>query len=376
MAIDNVTRIPSKELSLSLADNGQLAIFTPWIDLAVKVDASERSWVEQACRLYQDEPQQEYVQRFLHNLKDYPIYYTQPRDIKQFDSDTLESTCFDLSYIDFSSPKAFIDTVGIPFDERIIDYMPVNWQWNLDEILEKSKIIGTEYYDPTSINTSLALTRLESVSKNSQERQGVIPIFKKLLKSDEQSFFRYVGWSARQSHYLTLNSEKMLANAIDYFPKLKSVLHEYIEDEKGHHLFFEDILSKLDYGVDDFSPAASMRYFVDAFFLTGRKSALAFLNLIDFSEAYTFDEADPLSVLIEHSSKPNAGQGYKQHYQINCEHDHSDLGYSFCLLLSPQRREDCILAVRIYELCSHLLASMDANIETLAVVQKQLEKVF
>ncbi len=367
MEISNpAIRIPYEGLKSTWISETQLSISSPWMNLTFEVDAKEKPWVQEATELLPANSEHTSVQRFLEGLKDYPLFYTKPRTIEDFQLDKHELTAYSLEHIDFSSPETFIDSLQIPFKKELKQSLPQKWQWPVNDILNKAKIAQVNLYDPITIHTYLSLIRLESAKRGWEGSGGIYNILNQVLHKDEKSFFRYIGWCARQSHYLTSNAEKVLQNAIDHFPRLREQLEIYLADESGHDKFLADVLDKLGFNVNDFELNAATQFFVDALFGMGNCSALAFINLVDFSEAYSFSETDPLSELLKKSSKPNAGKGYQKHYEINFGHDHDMICYSFCSHLGPQHKKDCLLTIRIYELCSTLINSMEGRVENLA----------
>lgn len=363
----NITRVPYAKLTFNWGNNAHLTIKTPWLDVTLEIDEKEKPWIQEATELAHSNPAHPSVQKFFEALKEYPLFYTQPRTESAFANETLETTQFPLDHIDFSSPKTCIQTLRMNFDEALLDDLPDTWLWSADEILEHAQIPGTDLYDPLTVNTYLPLIRLAHARNGWEGSGGIYNILEEALENDEERFFTYMGWTARQSHYLTSNAENIIENGIKNFPVLRRDLQEYLADETGHHKFLTEVLDKLEFTVDDFELNAAIKFFVASLCGMADRSALAYINLIDFSEAYAYEEKDPLSELLKKSSKPNAGDGYQKHYQINFGHDHDMIAYAFCSKLGPQRKEDSLLAIRICELCSLLINAMEKNVNQFAL---------
>lgn len=365
--MNSVTRVPYSKLAFHWQDDAHLSISAPWINLEFEIDAKEKPWIKEATDFAHSDPTHASVQKLLDQLKKFPIFYTLPRPETAFDGEELETTLFPLDHVDFSTPKSCINTLRMDFDEALLNDLPDTWLWSADEILEHAHIAGTDLYDPLTVNTYLPLIRLAHARNGWEGSGGIYNILEEALENDEARFFTYMGWTARQSHYLTSNAENIIENGIKNFPVLRRDLQEYLADETGHHKFLTEVLDKLEFTVDDFELNAAIKFFVASLCGMADRSALAYINLIDFSEAYAYEEKDPLSELLKKSSKPNAGDGYQKHYQINFGHDHDMIAYAFCSKLGPQRKEDCLLAIRICELCSLLINAMEKNVNQFAL---------
>jgi len=130
----------------------------PWLSMEIGVAESEKSWIKDAIENLHESSLNENTQRFIKDLKDYPLFYLKPRSIDDFKDQDLQSGSS--LNVDMTTPQRFIETVGIPFDPMLEKDVPQQWTWNWEKIIEKARINGTDLYDPLSFVSYLICYRL------------------------------------------------------------------------------------------------------------------------------------------------------------------------------------------------------------------------
>ncbi|OJX03714.1 MAG: hypothetical protein BGO76_00110 [Caedibacter sp. 38-128] len=354
--------LPYETLSVSWSNNNKkLNLTLPWLSMEIDVDPVEKLWIEKAINFLHKDPFQGETQRFIKELKDYPLFYYKPRLIDEFKNQNLEgSKSFN---VDYSTPLNFFNSAQIPADPALQHDIPLKWEWEWDKILNKCRIEGTELYDPLSFISYLICYRLQWESTSWSGQDGLGKKLEELLKKDEQKFFKAIGWISKQSYFITKNFCDGLRPALTYFPKAHDLIEHFINDEAGHHKFMDQVFSDLNLKNDDYEVGPATRWVLAAHNRMAIFSPLAFTAMINLFEAAFYEGQDPISRVIKKSSKPQAARGYDLHYKINQEHRHCDMPLIFAQRIAPQPKEHLILTLAIFELTLHFLDQMEKRLD-------------
>lgn len=355
-------QIPHETLQVTWNDNDtSFSIQLPWLNMEIDVDPQEKSWIKKATEYLLTNPSHPDVQRFLKELNDYTMSYEAPRSLDQFDAEKLQAVP-ELN-IDFSTPQKLFGALklrDLPFLEK---HIPSAWTWNWEKILAKAHIEGTNLFDPVSFVSYLICYRLEWESTSWSGQDGLGQLLEKYLKKDEDTFFRMIGWITCQSWYVTMTSCDAMRPALEHFSKASDVIHHFIADEAGHYKFMEQVFEDIGKNKQDFEVGEGTKWLLDTHEKMALLSPLAFSAMINMFEAAYYEGKDPISRVIEMSSKPHASRGFDLHYKINQEHRHCDMPLHLAKRLMPQPKEHLQLTMSIFELTLHFLDTMEKNIE-------------
>jgi hypothetical protein len=353
--------IPHEKLSINWNHNNEgFQLSLPWLSMDIDVEKQDKDWIKEATHYLHLEPANQNVQKFIEQLKDYPIFYIQPRKIEDFQTKTLQP-CPKIN-IDCSSPKTLIETLGCKLEDDLKGDVLSNWTWDQEKILEKAHITGTDLYDPVSLVTYLICYRLEWESTTWSGQDGFGQFLEELLKQDEQKFFRTIGWISKQSWYVTMESCHSMEPALTSFPVGKELVNHFIHDEVGHYKFMEQVFGDLDLNKDDFPVAAGTKWLLEAHKRVASLSPLAFSAMINLFEAAYYEGQDPISRVIKLSSKPHAARGYDLHYKINQEHRHCDMPVLLSRHLAPQTRSHAELTLGLFEQTLYFLDQLEIKL--------------
>ena len=256
---------PYHDLKVSWINDNEISISTPWINVTFEIEKEMKSSIRNAIFNLHTDPLSSEVQAFLQPLKDYFVSYILPRTLSEFEGLDLETQTCNLDFIDFSTPLSLLRTLGIEYDPSLENDCQASWKWKTDDVLRKSRIPGTDLYDPLSFITSLNLMRLENEGKEEIAQRGLYDILGETLKTNEELFFRYMGWVSRQSHYITSTVCHKFDIPIQRSPILREHLEHYRGDEVGHHKFMEQTLDDLGFKVEDFELGNATKFLSDSF---------------------------------------------------------------------------------------------------------------
>ena len=346
-------------------DSFELAL--PWVDISLDVEDKEKSWIEEATHNLHEKPELPSVQKFFETLKAYPLSYQRPRTLEAFEKQDLQPCPDTLAKVDFSTPETFIKTIGVPFSPSLEQDAPPQWTWEMEKILDKAKIPGTDLYDPISLITYLICYRLDWESETWSGQDGMGQILEKIRLNDEVRFFKMVGWISRQSHYVTTQFHISVLPALKHFSKARETLEHFINDEVGHFRFMDQTIADLGFkGAQEFSLGDATRWMLDVFEKLGKISPMAFSAMINVFEAAYYEGQDPLSRVIKRSSKPQAAKGYDMHYKINQDHRHCDMPVILGRYCAPQQKDHALLTVHLFEVTLNLLDIMEKRLDKIS----------
>ena len=335
----------------------------PWLSIEMDVTEEDKGWIQDAVAHLHTDPLSDNVQKFIQELKDYPICYTKPRMLKDFQGQDLQP-CHDMS-VDPSTPSRLIETFGCPIRDALKQDIPPGWTWDREWILDKARIEGTDLYDPLTLVSYLICYRLDWENRTWSGQDGFGKLLEATLKEDEQRFFNMIGWVAKQSWYVTTESYEAMKPALTHFPKNGGWIEHFMTDEIGHYKFMEQVFDDLSLNKEDFPVGDGTKWLLDCHKRTAIISPLAFSAMINLFEAAYYEGKDPISRVVELSSRPHAARGYDMHYKINQEHRHCDMPTNLAACLAPQTRDHALLTLGIFELTLKFLDKMEQNLKTL-----------
>lgn len=354
--------IPYETLSVNWVDNNnKLYLVLPWLSMEIDIDCKERPWIKAAIDHLHIDPLNDLTQRFIRELKDYPIFYYEPRTIEEFANHELEQG--KSIKFDYSNPLNFFNTVHISDDSSLFEVIPQQWMWDWDKILNKCRIEETELYDPLSFVSYLICYRLQYESTSWVGQNGLGQMLDKLVKKDESKFFQAIGWITKQSYYITKNFCNGLYPTFENFSKATDLIEHFINDEIGHHKFMEQVFDDLNLNIENFEVGSATKWILAAHHKMAMISPLAFAAMINLFEAAYYEGQDPISEAIKKSSKPEAARGYDLHYKINQEHRHCDMPLIITQRIAPQPKEHLMLTLAIFELTLHFLDQMEKRLD-------------
>ncbi len=357
--------IPYEKMSINWVEPSQttdegFVLTLPWLSMEFDVEQEDKSWIQDATRRLHAHPESENVQKFIRQVKDYPVFYVKPRQIKEFEGKDLQE-CASLD-VDTSTPSRLVETFGCPIEASLKEDILSGWTWDWEKILNKARIEGTELYDPVSLVSYLICYRLDWESRSWLGKDGFGIFLETLLKKDEQQFFQVIGWIARQSWHVTTETYGAMKPALTRFPKMREVVSHFMTDEIGHYKFMEQVFDALDLNREDFPVGDATKWLLDCHRRTADISPLAFSAMVNIFEAAYYEGKDPISRVVELSSRPHAAHGYDMHYKINQEHRHCDMPVHMASRLAPQTHGHVLLTLGIFELTLNFLDRMEQKL--------------
>ncbi|OJW54964.1 MAG: hypothetical protein BGO67_05090 [Alphaproteobacteria bacterium 41-28] len=356
-----MTYVPHEKLSINWGPHDKsFALSLPWVSMEVGVTKEDYPWIKDATNHLHDSVSNQNVQRFVSELKEYPIFYIQRRRLEEFKEQVLQP-CPDLN-VDSSTPASLIATFGCEIAGELKKDVPTKWTWDWEKILSKARIAGTNLYDPVSFISYLICYRLEWENTTWSGQDGFGKFLEHLLEEDEDKFFQAMGWVVKQSWYVTSEACQVMKPALIHFEKARDLLHHYIHDEAGHHKFMEIVFEDLGMNKDNFPVGTGTKWQMDAFAKTAVISPLAFSALINLFEAAFYDGQDPISRILKKSSKPQAAHGYDLHYKINQDNRHCDMPVQLASYLAPQTYSHVALTLGIFELTLNFYNCMEKEL--------------
>lgn len=353
--------IPHEKLVINWNSKGDsFGLSLPWLSMEIDVEEEDKGWIQDATDNLQSSPLSQNVQRFITQLEDYPVFYIQPRNLEDFKEQDLQS-CTALT-VDSSTPFSLLETFGCPISDGLKNESIPAWTWDWEKVLGKTRIPGTDLYDPVSLISYLICYRLEWESATWSGQDGFGQFLERLLKQDEKQFFQAIGWISKQSWFVTTESCQGMEPALTHFAKAHDLLDHYIRDELGHHKFMEQVFEDIGLDKHDFPVSSGTKWLLNAHKRAAQISPLVFSAMINLFEAAYYEGQDPISRVIKLSSKPYAAQGYDLHYKINQEHRHCDIPLLLAAHLAPQTYDHAALTLGLFELTLNFLDKIEKDL--------------
>jgi hypothetical protein len=350
-----VQYIPHEPLSVQwIPLTSMLSLNLPWLSLEIEIEEEQKEWITQAVEKLKSDPTHALTQKFLENLREYPVSYYKARPIEEIPSREglmpEEFLAFDLV-----TPRSLIKSINSSLQQHIPDLLPDVWSWSAEEMSKAAQIQNSNYYDPLSIVSYLIGKRLETESITGQVRADLPQQLDKLRENKESLFFDTMKILLRQTHYVTNRFEKCSGPALQKFSAAESVIKKFMDEEHGHDRLMVASLKEL--GCDDvntISPFDTTVLVMELFKNAAQTSPLAFTLMVGYFEGVTIAESDPLADVLEKSTKPQAAKGYALHHKINKDGDHSNVIFELAEFLPLLTKEEVMYGMRILKLASVL----------------------
>jgi hypothetical protein len=361
--MENIYYTPYEELNIKLSDNEEECILElPWLTIHAACNISIKPDILAVIDFLNNKtpvPSQNVVHDFLIEFREHPVAYIKPRVyLQEINSEHCsQSKAFQPEF----SPMEMLNRL-LPMHLGKINLHNFNWQWNIEEILEKSKIIKNNY-DPLSAFRAFLRLLLQGMPYARRASANMIKLMTYLQINDEELFFNYVRYYIRQYHHITSTSYEALLPAQYSFPVAKEQLAHFAEEERGHGKFTLRSLKALNihnpYNIllNPYSPAIMdlLRYY-------SQNNLLAFSMLVTCFELEGEQIEDPVASLLEKSSNPAAAQALKSHFELNMAGAHFLSGEPYVSQLKAVDDYTVIEAVRAAELFLMLEGQMDKEL--------------
>jgi hypothetical protein len=230
------------------------------------------------------------------------------------------------------------------------------WSLDLDELLEASRIMGTNDYDAISAYRYLMRWAFRAIAAPSGGRVSLFDHLASALDEDESRFFESAKHYLRQYHHVTSTSFECLLPAAEAMPFARDKVLEVTLEEKGHGGFTADSLKALGVREPALLPLGPhVSALMDCLKLAAHVNPLAFSCLFNVFEMPGEQDQDPMAALLARSSKPEAARGLQAHFQLNKDGAHFTSGFELVGEMTAVDEYTVVEAARLTELHFMLL---------------------
>lgn len=336
----------------------EFQLLLPWIQISVEVDYDEREWLKVGIHNLHSHSLNPKTQKFLSFLKDYPISYIQPRSMNKFKENSFNQNM--PTNIDLSSPIALINSLDIKTCPKLLSKILPMWSWNLKDILNKTRILGSNVHDPISLVTYLICKRLEVESYTDVLRKDFSRKLDQLRQDNEARFFNVIKIFLRHTHFVTSQLQDCCHPALQTFSTARPIIQNFMDEELGHDKLMADSLRILGCtNPEDIAVFPSLITLMQLYKNTASLSPLAFTLMTGYFEGVSYTENDDIAIVLQRSSRPEASKGYAIHHDINKEGNHKDFIYELARQLLAVSKEETEIAIRILEVVCYIGIEQD-----------------
>jgi len=354
----NIIYYPYPDLKIEwTSDEKGFRLMLPWIHSHIDVDPHEESWIKLATLHLHHAPEHPMVQKFLESLAPLPVSFQKKTNWPEEDKKPDHRFFTDLASLD---PMELLNFLNISFPLEKITFLQ-SWEWDLDFLLKQTLLSDSQNYDPLAALT-LGLSFCWKQELKTYHAAIGLPMALDLLRiQNEPLFFDYMALLLKSTLFITTQVPPLLLQAQKTFPKAKKMLQHFYQDEVGHDRLMQKALEALGHSHEDaFELPWPLILLMKLFEYAVSHSALTLTAFISLFEGQLYPDFDPLARLLEKSSKPQAARGYSSHFHINQSHNHNKEASEIMKVLPLQSRHELIIMMRILELSSHLICSLDS----------------
>jgi hypothetical protein len=336
--------VPYQEISLQFGNDNQSTegmLHALWIQIEFEMEVDPEAQGN-ISKIFQQHPLTEHSIRnvlspFLSAFLDFPVYDVWPREgLLQTENCTQT-----VAHI----PSEFLQN------------LPAQWEWNLDDILNFSRIPDTDFHDPASALTRMRRQRLLSMQRPSGWNHALADC-KTLFEKNPVQYKQLMIRQLAQSLYVTSHAIKSLESSVFAFPKIAELLNQFIDSEKGHDVFILKSLSALN--VTKFQAEArvesEIKILMNLLEYASSQHLLSFCALLEGFEgiSYTPSHAPSVVMLKQITENRKVAEGVQHHLEINKNQSHSSVFLQFIKDSPAVSTEEVIFACRLAELAEHL----------------------
>lgn len=299
------------------------------------------------------------IDKFTQNFAQYPIYYVLPRKLKK-SKEQIETW----SKESLSSILRTRELIKMAEDNNQRLFPNEEWKWDIQDILNRSRLANSHQYDPYSVYTALRRNKLlDECNPHLNKTQALFAKLKILLHEDETKFFQLIALILSQQYYVTSRCVESLSPAIAIAGEAKTSVVQYIKEELHHDkLVLQSIRAIQDTDVSSDLFLNQTKVCMSLLRSSASFCFLAFCCLVNCFEGNGYSDADPLAELLKISTKPESFKGIHKHFLINKLGNHHAIGEKFVQFLPPVSQDEVIAAARITELMSKLQLDLSKQI--------------
>ncbi len=295
-----------------------LRLITPWTTVEADVAADRAEAVANACHAINSFSQggdHAEASELLSAFKDHHVAYLRPRRLPLVPEQCSRTKATVRRNVE-SSPEAWVDSY-MPIIAHAMEPLPP-WEFDVNACLAHASIDGTDVFDAASAYRFIMHWVFLRLTGPIEVHTRFFELMTKLLQEDEPAFFAAAKFALRQYHHVTSTSFDCLLPALDTMTFAKKLVHKLVHEEQGHGRYTADSLRKL--GVDHPSSLPLVPESVgimDLLRITTTLNPLAFACLFNVFELAGEQDEDPLAALLARSSKPEAANGIRAHFDFN-----------------------------------------------------------
>lgn len=230
--------------------------------------------------------------------------------------------------------------------------------WNEEQVAGMARI-GEDVYDPLTVYT--AVRRLRNLHANTTDDAPVLlgKLLNELRTGNPGKFYACIARLLMQSYYVTSHSTESLEPAVAVMDEAAEKMQQYILEEKGHHHLIYKSLRALDY-----EDVSAYRYFGETrasmilLRFAAARHPVAFCCMLGAFENAANYNSDPIADMLTASGRADAAGGLIQHFQINKQGDHAEIGLELAAILKPCDRSAVKSAVYYSSMLQRLFGGM------------------
>jgi len=349
---------PYDETVFSIKDKnkGAFKVHTPWIESEFEIPPKSQefkaleNWIQS-----EGQPQPNYIPLIsgvLSQLSHLPIAYQLPRKSLSFGKDTHKI----IQAIDGNTPREVAQTFKLRYEKHFSE----EWMWDHEAVLSFSTCKEkADTYDPLSILTVGRRFHYLDCGDNK-----IAHIYQRVEKIKDNSERRSASaLIVRQNHYVTAECQASLAPAIEIAQSQKSVIREFMNEEKGHDAILAGSLKAMGYAAEHVPLTPAVINLMSLLERCATHNFLAFCMALDFFEKPQFKNQDSLAEMLSKTGESLASRGLQAHKNINDHGEHEGFSGKLLSAMKPVTADYAVQALKMAELVSSSIAQVPHDLD-------------
>jgi hypothetical protein len=226
-----------------------------------------------------------------------------------------------------------------------------DWRWDLAGALQFAK--SDEGIDPLAFFSVVRRYHLLSAVEDNQTQR--LYDFVKQLLPNTAAYHDACALMVRQNHYVTARCHQALTPALDLAQKARAQVQEFIAAEHGHDRILDIAIRSLGTEPDTIPVNSHTKVLMDLLQFAAQRNFLAFAMAVDFFERSSYQNADPLAMLLSEGGMKTAARQINKHMDINDAGGHENVAAQFLNFMGPIDRDYAEEALHLAEVITHVM---------------------
>jgi hypothetical protein len=236
-----------------------------------------------------------------------------------------------------------------------------DWRWDIDGALQFAKSDGG--IDPQAFFSVARRYHLLSAVEDNQTQQLYNHV--RQLLPDTQAYQDACALMVRQNHYVTARCHDALKPALELAQNARTLVLDFMAAEQGHDRILDIAIKSMGTAPEAIPVNSHTMILMDLLQFAAQRNFLAFAMAVDFFERSSYQNADPLAMLLSDGGMKTAARQINKHMDINDAGGHENIAVHFLNFMGPVEQSYAEEALHLAEIITHVMNRISFGVQSL-----------